>query len=50
MDDQKGGYAIGTFNIENMEMAQVIIMAAGEMNAPVIIQMPILHHRLVVLM
>lgn len=30
-------YAIGAFNIENMEMAQAVIEAAEEMNAPVIL-------------
>ncbi len=38
LDGQKGGYAIGAFNAENMEMVQAIIMAAEEMNAPVIVQ------------
>lgn len=38
LDAQKGGYAIGAFNAENMEMVQAIIMAAEEMNAPVIVQ------------
>lgn len=32
------GYAIGAFNAENMEMAQAIIQAAEEANAPVMIQ------------
>ena len=35
---QKGGYAIGAFNIENMETAQAVIAAAVELNAPVIMQ------------
>jgi len=35
---RKGGYAVGAFNAENMEMAQAIITAAEEMHAPVIIQ------------
>lgn len=35
---QKGGYAVGAFNAENMEMAQAIITAAEEMEAPVIVQ------------
>ena len=35
---QKGGYAVGAFNVENMEMAQAVIAAAEEMRAPVIIQ------------
>ena len=38
LDAQNGGYAIGAFNAENMEMVQAIIMAAEEMNAPVIVQ------------
>ncbi|MFI3207046.1 MAG: class II fructose-bisphosphate aldolase [Clostridia bacterium] len=35
---QEGGYAIGAFNAENMEMVKAIIEAAAEINAPVIIQ------------
>lgn len=35
---QKGHYAVGAFNVENMEMAQAVVTAAVEMNAPVIIQ------------
>jgi tagatose 1,6-diphosphate aldolase GatY/KbaY len=35
---QAGGYAVGAFNFENMEMAMAIIAAAEEMNSPVIIQ------------
>lgn len=38
LDAQKGGYAIGAFNAENMEMVQAIIAAAEEVNAPVMIQ------------
>ena len=38
LDAQKGGYAIGAFNAENMEMVQAIIAAAEEMKAPVMIQ------------
>ena len=34
----KNGYAIGAFNAENMEMAEAIVEAAQEMNAPVIVQ------------
>lgn len=33
-----GKYAIGAFNIENMEFAQAVIWAASELNAPVILQ------------
>jgi tagatose 1,6-diphosphate aldolase GatY/KbaY len=35
---QKGGYAVGAFNVENMEMAQAIIGAAEELHAPVMLQ------------
>ena len=35
---QKGGYAVGAFNIENMEMAQAVVEAAQELGAPVILQ------------
>jgi len=35
---QKGGYAVGAFNAENMEMIKAIIAAAEELKAPVMIQ------------
>ncbi len=35
---QQGGYAVGAFNIENMEMAQAVLEAAVQMRAPVIVQ------------
>ncbi len=38
LDAQKGGYAVGAFNTENMEMTQAIIAAAEELRAPVILQ------------
>jgi fructose/tagatose bisphosphate aldolase len=38
LDAQKGCYAVGAFNIENMEMAQAVIEAAQEAKAPVILQ------------
>lgn len=38
LDAQKGGYAVGAFNAENMEMVQAIIEAAEELRAPVMIQ------------
>lgn len=34
----KGGYAIGAFNVNNMEIVQGITEAAKEMNAPLILQ------------
>ena len=38
LDAQKGGYAVGAFNAENMEMVLAIVEAATELNAPVMIQ------------
>ena len=35
---QEEKYAIGAFNVENMEMVMAVISAAEEMNAPVIMQ------------
>lgn len=35
---QKGGYAVGAFNAENMEMAMAIIAAAEALDAPVLLQ------------
>lgn len=37
-DAQQKHYAVGAFNVENMEMAQAIIAAAEAQHAPVIIQ------------
>lgn len=38
LDAQKGGYAVGAFNVENMEMVQAAIEAAEELKSPVILQ------------
>ena len=38
LDAQKGGYAVGAFNVENMEMVQAVAAAAEELQAPVIMQ------------
>lgn len=38
LDAQKGGYAIGAFNVENMEMVKAVIAAAEELQAPVMLQ------------
>ena len=38
LDAQKGGYAVGAFNAENMEMVKAIVAAAEELKAPVMIQ------------
>ena len=37
-DAQEGHYAVGAFNVENMEMVMAVIKAAEELNAPVIMQ------------
>ncbi len=37
-DAQKEGYAVGAFNVENMEMVQAVAAAAEELQAPVIMQ------------
>ena len=37
-DARKGGYAVGAFNVENMEMVMAVVKAAEEMKAPVILQ------------
>jgi len=34
----EGGYAVGAFNVNNMEIVQAITEAAGELNSPVILQ------------
>lgn len=38
LDAQRGGYAVGAFNVENMEMVKAVIAAAQELSAPVILQ------------
>lgn len=38
LDAQKNHYAVGAFNIENMEMIQAVVSAAEAENAPVILQ------------
>ena len=38
LDAQKGGYAIGAFNVENMEMIMAVISAAEKTRAPVMLQ------------
>ena len=37
-DAQEGHYAVGAFNVENMEMVMAVIKAAEDLNAPVIMQ------------
>ena len=38
----KGGYAIGAFNVNNMEMIQAIVEAANECKSPVIFYIELL--------
>ena len=38
LDAQKNGYAVGAFNVNNMEIVQAIIEAAEETKSPVILQ------------
>jgi len=38
LNAQSGGYAVGAFNAENLEMVQAIVAAAVEAHSPVIIQ------------
>lgn len=38
LDAQAGGYAVGAFNVENMEMVQAVVAAAEELKSPVIMQ------------
>ena len=38
MDDQAHGYAVGAFNVEDMEMIQAVIAAAEAEHAPVVPQ------------
>ena len=37
-DAKKGHYAVGAFNVENMEMVKAVIAAAEELKAPVMMQ------------
>ena len=38
LDAQKKGYAVGAFNVENMEMVMAVVSAAEELKSPVIMQ------------
>lgn len=38
LDAQENGYAVGAFNVENMEMVQAVVAAAEELRSPVIMQ------------
>lgn len=38
MDAREGRYAVGAFNVENMEMVRAVLCAAQELKAPVMLQ------------
>lgn len=38
LDAREGDYAVGAFNVENMEMVKAVIAAAEELHAPVMLQ------------
>ncbi len=38
LNAQKNHYAVGAFNVENMEMVMAVLAAAEEQNSPVIMQ------------
>ena len=38
LDAKEGNYAIGAFNVENMEMVKAVIAAAEELKAPIMLQ------------
>jgi tagatose 1,6-diphosphate aldolase GatY/KbaY len=38
IDARKGGYAVGAFNTDNLEILQAVIAAADELDSPVILQ------------
>ena len=38
LDAQKNGYAVGAFNVENMDMVIAVVSAAQELKSPVIMQ------------
>ena len=38
LDAQANGYAVGAFNVENMEMVMAVVGAAEEQKSPVIMQ------------
>ncbi len=38
LDAQENDYAVGAFNVENMEMVQAVVAAAEELKSPVIMQ------------
>lgn len=46
LNAQAEGYAVGAFNVENMEMVQAVVAAAEELRAPVILQTTPVHHPL----
>ncbi|KAJ6687742.1 ALDOLASE-RELATED [Salix koriyanagi] len=44
LNAERGGYAVGAFNVYNMEGAEAVVAAAEEENSPAILQIPITVH------
>ena len=40
---RQGNYAVGAFNVENMEMVKAVLAAAEELHAPVMLQLSLIH-------
>lgn len=43
---ERGGYAVGAFNVYNMEGAEAVVAAAEEENSPAILQVRMTFHKL----
>ena len=45
LDAQKNHYAVGAFNVENLEFVMAVLAAAEETKSPVIMQTDARHHQ-----
>lgn len=43
---ERGGYAVGAFNVYNMEGAEAVVSAAEEENSPAILQVRMTFYKL----
>lgn len=43
---ERGGYAVGAFNVYNMEGAEAVVAAAEEENSPAILQVRMTFYKL----
>jgi fructose/tagatose bisphosphate aldolase len=43
---ERGGYAVGAFNVYNMEGAEAVVTAAEEENSPAILQVRMTFYKL----